>query len=147
MNPIELKTLIETILGVKRNSQGLPTDYGLMGKYIYRGGFTNTAFSVGITPDIEAVTGLEIILQYPQSKQIMPLATGDIYSQKCYRLSLIQRSENQGHNAVMLLERSGSLQCLSYIFIQTNPEIGNYPQWNLSFKVHEFREKIESYDY
>ena len=142
MNPIELKTLIETILGVKRNAQGLVTDYGVMGKYTYQGGFANTAFALGTIPQIESVTGLELVLDYPQSQHIKPLSTGKIYSEKRYRLSLIQRSGNQGHNAVMLLERSGQLQCLNYIFIQANPEIGNYPQWNLSFKLHELRDKL-----
>ena len=142
MNPIEIKTLIEGILGVVRNNQGKVTDYGLMGRYVYQSGFSNTAFTVGITPQIESVEGLELVLEYPQSQHIKPLATGKIYSEKRYRLSVIQRSGNQGHNAVMLLERSGTLQCLSYVFIQANPEIGNYPQWNLSFKVHELRDKL-----
>lgn len=147
MNPIEIKTLIESILGVKRNVQGRVTEYGLMGQYQYQNGFSNTAFTVGITPQIESVTGLECVLEYPRSQNIKPLATGDIYSEKRYRLQLIQRSGNQGHNAVMLLERSGALQSLTYVFIPANPKIGNYPQWNLSFKVHELRQKLESYNY
>lgn len=142
MNPIEIKTLIEGILGVVRNSQGKVTNYGLMGKYVYQGGFSNTAFALGTVPQVESVDGLECVLDYPQAQNIKPLATGDIYSEKRYRLSLIQRSGNQGHNAVMLLERSGQLQNLSYVFIPANPKVGNYPQWNLSFKVHEFREKL-----
>lgn len=147
MNPVDIKTIIETILGVKRNSQGYVTDYGLMGQYQYQNGFTNTAFAVGQVPQVNQVTGLEAVLFYPQSRQIKPLATGKVYSEKLYRLALIQHSGLQGINAVMLLERSAELQCLEYVYIPAMPEVGNYPQWNLSFKVHEFREKLSSYYY
>lgn len=142
MNPIEIKAIIESILGVERNSQGRVTDYGLMGQYQYQNGFTNTAFAVGQVPEVKNVTGLEAVLFYPQSRQIKPLATGKVYTEKLYRLSLIQHSGKDGINAVMLLERSAQLQCLEYVYIPAMPKVGNFPQWNLSFKVHEMREKI-----
>jgi hypothetical protein len=147
MNPIDLKTLIETILGVRRNSNGSVNSYGLVGKYNYKGGFSNTAFNFGITPQVESVEGLECVLNYPQAKNIMALSTNDIYSEKLYRLSLIQRSGSNGHNAVMLLERSGEFMALNYLFIQASPNIGNFPQWNLNFKIHELRRKLDSYNY
>lgn len=147
MNILELKTLIETILGVERNGQGFVTDYGLFGQYQYQNGFTNTAFAVGQVPQVNSVTGLEAVLFYPQSRNIKPLSTGKVYSEKLYRLHLVQHSGQQGINAAMLLERSAELQCLEYIYIPAMPEVGNYPQWNLSFKVHELRQKLESYNY
>jgi hypothetical protein len=147
---IETKNLIETILGVKRSVTGIVTDYGLMGRYTYQGGFQNVAFSIGNPPrtvQVESVSGLEAILLYPNTRKVYPLATQKVYSEKLYRLSLIEHSDRQGFNAVTLLERSARLQCFNYIYIPADPEIGNYPQWNLTFKGHEFRDKVESYNY
>ncbi len=142
MNPIEIKAIIESVFGVARDNQGRVTDYDLMGQYQYQNGFTNTAFAIGQVPQVNSVTGLEAILFYPESKQIKPLSTGRVYSQKNYRLSLVQHSGKDGINAVMLLERSAQFQCLEYIYIPASPKVGNYPQWNLTFKIHELREKL-----
>jgi hypothetical protein len=142
MNPIELKAIIESIFGVIRNNQGRVTNYGLMGQYQYQNGFTNTAFAIGQVPEVNGVTGLECVLNYPQARQIKPLSTGNVYSEKIYRLSLVQHTGKEGINAVMLLERSAQFQCLEYIYIPASPEIGNYPQWNLTFKIYELREKL-----
>jgi hypothetical protein len=142
MNPIDIKTRIESVLGVTRNNNGQPTNYGLLGKYTYASGFQNVAFAIGRTPQVNKVEGLEAVLLYPDTKESFPICAGDIYSDKCYRLALVEHSGLQGHNAILMLERSGILQGLNIVYIPANPEVGNFPQWNLKFKVYEFRTRL-----
>jgi hypothetical protein len=141
--PAQIRTAIETLLGVNRDNTGKVTNYGYLGKYVYSNGFQNTAFTAGVTPGgVSKIDGLEFILPFPSVDKIKPIADF-AYSEQDYRLTIVARSgaTSYGYSAVLILQRSLIFDAFSYTFFDANPEIGNFPQWNCRFKQFVLRER------
>jgi len=140
--PVAIRTAIETILGVVRDSDNSVIHYGYVGKYTYSNGFENTAFTAGVTPGgVSKIEGLEFILPFPNVDKIKGIADL-VYSEQDYRLSIVARSGNTsyGYSSVLILQRSLMFEGFSYNFVDAMPAIGNFPQWNCRFKQFVLRE-------
>lgn len=140
--PAAIRTAIETILGVVRDSDNSVINYGYVGKYTYKNGFESTAFTAGVTPGgVLKIEGLEFILPFPSVDKIKGIADF-VYSEQGYSLSIVARdgATSYGYSSVLILQRSLMFEGFSYNFVDAIPAIGNFPQWNCKFKQFVFRE-------
>lgn len=142
--PVAIRNAVESILGVSRDNSGKVTNYGYVGKYIYSNGFQNTAFTAGSTPpSVSKVEGLEFILPFPNVSEVKGIGYDLVFSEQDYRLTIVARDgkTSYGYSSVLILQRSLIFEGFTYTFIDANPVIGNFPQWNCRFRQFVFRER------
>lgn len=142
-DPLDFKTAIETILGVTRDPlTNRVVEFGAMGKYTFKNGLVETAFSVGTTPlDVAKVEGIELILPFPDLGLNANIGQ-EIYSENYYRLTIVCRDiyTLKAYNAFLLLQRSNQLLAFRGTFQDANPKVGSFPQWFCTFRQFTFRD-------